>query len=1002
MAGAFSQSVVCPVLIGRTTHLQAAAHAIEQAKNRRGRTLLVAGEAGIGKSRLVVAARQEAERLDVLALQGNCFESDRSIPYAPLLDLLRNFLATRPAEEIARCVGFIGNELVKVLPELVVWLPDVEPSPPVDPEQETRRLFQALVQLFARLAATQPLLVVVEDLHWSDDTSLEFLLHLARRTAHLPVLLLLTYRPSDASPSLTHFLARLDRERLATELTLAPLTFVDVDAMIRSIFSLQNPVRAEFLYAIYSLTEGNPFFIEEILKSLVMAGDIYQTGGTWNRKLMEEISIPRSVQDAVQRRSEMLSVPAQQVLRLAAVAGRRFDFGLLQALAHHGEQELLRLIKELIVAQLVVEESAERFAFRHALTRQAISSQLLARERRALHQRIAETMEELYERDLEMYISDLAYHFYEAEAWEKALRYARRAGERAQRLHSPRAAAEHFTRALEAARALGMAPSPSLYRARGQAYSILGEFEQARADLEAALETARQEGETQTEWETLLDLGLLWAGRDYAQAGDYYQRAYALAQQMAEPTALAHSLNRIGNWHLNREQPEQALHYHEEALAIFRWTGSQRGLASTLDLLAMTSILSGDLFSGQRYCREAIELFEELDDRQALSSALVTHGIGSGSFQTDMMIGPDVPLAERTERMERSLRLARDIGWRSGEAFALFMLVAALGPQGEYARALECGRASIEIAEEIEHHQWITGACCMVGLLYLDLLTPEEAEPHLERGLALANELRSLYWIRCTVAALASAHTLKGDFQKAESLLAAIAELRPSPGLAPRFVWCARLELALAQGDPVAALEIADQLVATAANAGPGRVAFRLAYLRGKALAALRRTDEAEAELLAAREVAEARGARSLLWQIRVALGNLYQATSRQVEAEREFSEAHALVEMLAGNVPAGSLRDSFVERATAMIPRVLPPTRRAMKPAAGGLTPREREVATLVAQGKSNREIAEALVVGERTVETHVGNVLSKLGFTSRTQIAAWAVDQGLTQLSE
>ena len=256
------------------------------------------------------------------------------------------------------------------------------------------------------------MLLVVEDLHWSDDLSLEFLQYLARGVAPHALAMLLTYRSDEVQPRLRHVLAQLDRERLAQEVTLTPLTREEVGAMLRATFALQRPLRAEFLEAIYSLTEGNPFFVEEVLKSLVAAGQIFYTDGGWERKSLEELHIPRSVQDAVQQRVEQLSMDAQQVLQLAAVAGRRFDFGLLQHLTRFDEQALLRLIKELIAAQLVVEESAEQFAFRHALTRQAIYTSMLARERQALHRQIAETLEQLYPDSLDAHLGDIAYHFY--------------------------------------------------------------------------------------------------------------------------------------------------------------------------------------------------------------------------------------------------------------------------------------------------------------------------------------------------------------------------------------------------------------------------------------------------------------------------------------------------------------------------------------------------------------------------------------------------------------
>ncbi len=576
--------------------------------------------------------------------------------------------------------------------------------PRLDPEQEKRRLFAALTQYFLNRAATCPLLLIVEDVHWSDDTSMEFLHYLARRCVTHPLLVLLTYRSDEVRSSLRHWLAQLDREHLAQEEALTRLTRSDTDAMLRAIFDLQRPVPVETLDALYGLTEGNPFFIEEILKSLIATGGIFYAHGAWDRKPLGELHIPRSIQDAVQQRSDHLSASARQVLILAAVAGRRFDFAVLQQLTHHDEQQLLLLMKELMAVQLVVEESADQFAFRHALTRQVVYAQLLVRERQTLHRRIAETMEHLYAGALEAHLADLAYHFYEAGLWEKALEYAEQAGERAQRLYAPRAAIEQYTRALNAAHQLALAPSSALYRARGQAYETLGEFERACRDYEQALEVAHSAHDGVAEWQSVIDLGFLWAGRDYQQTGVYFRRAIDLARALADPNLLAHSLNRLGNWHLNAGQALEALRCHQEALLTFRGLHDRHGLAETLDLLGMANLLNSDLLQSTADYRQAVELFRETDNRQGLVSSLGTLVIcSSGNYSTLMEVRVVTSLADVVSQGETARSLAREIGQRSGEAFTLICLGTCLGPRGEYAQALELLQESLHIAKEIEH-----------------------------------------------------------------------------------------------------------------------------------------------------------------------------------------------------------------------------------------------------------------------------------------------------------
>jgi len=1012
----FQKPVVCPVLIDRVNDLVTLQALIDQAKSGRGQVVLLSGEAGIGKTRLVAEVKTNAVAHDFLLVQGSCFPTDQAIPYAPLLDLLRSFL-TGPHDKSgsrdksgtlsamsAPEVTQLAQAFLPLLPDAGHLLPGAPPVPvliSLDPEQEKRRRFEILADFLTAQAVEHPVLLVVEDLHWSDDTSLEYLHYLARRCAAHPLLLLLTYRSDEMRPSLRHFLAQLDRERLAQEVSLARLRREGVEAMLRAIFALPHTTRFELLDPIYALTDGNPFFVEEILTSLIASGEIYQANGRWERKPLSELHIPRSVQDAVQQRTDQLSEPTRQVLTLAAVTGRRFDFALLQELTPYDEQHLLSLIKEMIAAQVVVEESAEQFAFRHALTRQAIYADLLVRERKALHRRIADTMERLYAPTLETHLADLAYHFYEAGTWEKALEYGQRAGEQAVRLYSPHAAIEQATRALDAAERGLIPPPASLNRLRGQAYETLGNFEQARLDYETTLQMAQRAGDRRAEWQALCDLGFLWTGRDYTRAGTYFQQALELARHMDDPLTLAHSLNRLGNWHVNIEQPGEALHYHQEALTLFEEAHDQHGLAETHDLLGMANALGGDLLQASASYQRAVALFQDLDDRQGLASSLSTLMIigEGGGYEIETMVPASTSFAQSLHFGEQALKTARDIGQRSAEAYALLGLAQYLGPQGEYARALEAAQASLALAEQIEHRQWLTGAHWQLGVLYLDLLALPEAQHHLEQALVLAQEVGSWNWMRIVSGFLAPAYFHQHDLTRAESILTSALE----PGAAmqtigQRLVWTARADLALARGDSGLALDITDRLIASAANMSDKYAIPRLWKLRGEALTTLGRIEEAETMLRAAQESAHAYGLRPWLWRICVALGKLYQAQARQEEAEQTFSTARACIEELAANVPDERLQEQFLSRATAILPhaRPLSPERVARR-AFGGLTMRERQVAALIAQGKINREIAAVLVVSERTVESHVSSIMFKLDVHSRRQIRDWAVEKGL-----
>ncbi len=994
----FGSPVICPVLIGRTSELAALHLCVEQVKSGKGQLALLSGEAGIGKSRLVVETKTYATAQGFLLLQGQCFPTDRTCPYAPLLDLLRSHLAASPPEQVAADLGSLASTLSPLLPDLLPPSSDLPSLPSPDPEQEKRRLFAALAQFFTGQTRKQAVLFVIEDIHWSDDTSLEFLHYLVRHSTAKPLLLLLTYRDDEVHPRLRQFLAQLDRERLAQEIGLTHLTRDNVDAMLRAIFSLPHSARLELPDPIYDQTEGNPFFVEEVLKSLLASGDIFYLNGRWERKPLAELHIPRSVQDAVQQRTDHLSEEARQVLNLAAVAGRHFDFALLQALTGHDEAQLLLLLKELIAAQLVVEESDEQFAFRHALTRQAVYRQLLARERKALHRTIAETLERLSATSVEAHLADLAFHFFEAGTWEQALAYGQRAGEQAQALYAPQAATLHFTRALDAARHASLTPPINLYRSRGLAYETQGDFERALADQETALRLAREASDQHAEWQSLYDLGFLWTGRNYAQAGTYFQQALAQARQMDDPLSLAHSLNRLGNWYVNVEQPHEALRYHQEALATFDALADQHGKASTLDLLGMTSLLSGDLQQSSVYYEQAIGLFRELGERQRLPNSLASLMCCGGYYENETLV-PAIGFARSLQQGELAAKIASEIGLRSDEAYALIHIAMCLSPRGEYARALEVAQRGLAIAAEIEHRQWMAAGHRALGAVYLDVLEFTEAQQHLEQALALAQEVGSLYWTRIASGFLALVSLAQHDAARAESLLNAVfGPDEPTQTVGQRLVWYARAELALVRNDPQRALLITDQLLATAAGLTSESDIPHLAKLRAEALIKLKQAAEAETLLQQARATALERGLRPLLWRIDLTLGKLAHSQRRYEEAEQIFATAQETLDDLASGLPDETLRQGFLQQAQALFPHTRQPSSlRLTKRSFEGLTQREREVAALIARGRSNREIADALVVVPRTVETHVSSILSKLGFTSRAQIAVWAAEKGL-----
>jgi DNA-binding CsgD family transcriptional regulator len=294
----------------------------------------------------------------------------------------------------------------------------------------------------------------------------------------------------------------------------------------------------------------------------------------------------------------------------------------------------------------------------------------------------------------------------------------------------------------------------------------------------------------------------------------------------------------------------------------------------------------------------------------------------------------------------------------------------------------------------------MTGARLTLGVVHLDMLAMPEAEEFLTSALRLAQEIGSLNFIRVASSSLASLYLHLHRFADAERVLDAALPpdgLMTSVGL--RGCWFARAALSLAREDANTTLDIVERLMAST-DAG---VSGSVWHVRGDALARLGRAAEALDVLETARLVAREQVARNRVWRIDASLARVLRGMGRREDAERVLAEARSTLHDLAANIDDPRLREAFLREAAAWVPAPPAPTaRQAAKQRFAGLTAREREVARLVARGSSNRAIADQLIVGERTVESYVGNILTKLGFNSRTQIAAWVVESGLAEADD
>lgn len=565
-------------------------------------------------------------------------------------------------------------------------------------------------------------------------------------------------------------------------------------------------------------------------------------------------------------------------------------------------------------------EQEPTFAFKHALIQETAYTSLMRHDRRRLHRLVAEALEKAYPHRLAELAPRLAEHFDEAGETARALYYFEQAAEFAAAHYANREALAFYTKALDAALDLRTDTRDSLLRARGVIYERIGDFDAARADLENALAIARGEHDDQAEWQSLMDLGFAWLARDYGRAGDYFEKALELARNSNNDARLAHTLNRLGNWYMNNEDVQRARTYHREALNIFERLNDTKGIADTLDLLGMTGLMGGDFYSGNEHFHQAIDLYQILHDRQGMAGGWIAMYLQNSTLQSDTLVLPP-GIATPADGLIQLPALTQELGWRAGEANALWVLGEGFAGAGDYGRAFELENQAIAIANEIGHKQWLSAATMLRGAIHADLLDYAAAQPDLERAVELAHEMGSLHWTRVGAGFLGSTLIARQELDRAQEILDRhMPESLPAITLGQRQSWVARVELALARHDATRAMGTLDHLLKFAANLTPDIVIPRLWLLRAQSLMQLERPEEAEKFLNAARANLTEHPQDRLLWRVECLATHVYRAQGQDARAEQAAQIARQIVNKLAVTVPDATLRARFVERATTLL----------------------------------------------------------------------------------
>ncbi|UCH87011.1 MAG: AAA family ATPase [Dehalococcoidia bacterium] len=495
---------------------------LDQAVRGHGALVMIGGEPGVGKTRLAEELVAEARERGLLTLVGHCYEMEGATPYIPFVEILKASIQMVPPAALRETLGDSAPEVAKLLPELRRLFPDIPPPLELPPEQERYYLFNSMQEFMERSGRAQILLLVLEDLHWADDSTMLLLQHIAQRLQEMPVLIVGTYRDVelDVARPLARTLRELTPQRLANRLALKRLPQDTVEAMLRALTEQEPPL--SLVQAIYSETEGNPFFVEEVFKHLAEEGKLFDAQGRWRRDLsINELDVPEGIRLVIGQRLERLNEEWRRALTAAAVIGRGFSFELLEALGEVDTDVLLDAVDEAERAHLITAASdgpEDRFTFAHELIRQTLLSGISSPRRRRLHLRVAEAMELVYARALEEHTADLAHHLYQAGAAadpRKTAHYLTLAGESAIAAAAFEEALRYYDSALSLQPTDDRRGHADLLYKRGLAKRSLGRLEDAFADWREALVAHDELGDAEAVGRICHEMSaqLIWAAR---------------------------------------------------------------------------------------------------------------------------------------------------------------------------------------------------------------------------------------------------------------------------------------------------------------------------------------------------------------------------------------------------------------------------------------------------------------------------------------------------------
>jgi len=701
----------------------------------KGQVLLIAGEAGIGKTRLVSEFGQYAHASGSVFACGTSYEQEAIPPYAPWVDVLRSVINETRREVLARIPGIWAAEISRLVPELESqakelgikgWILGRESSSFITPttDQERVRLFQAVTDFLKTLSQQQPLILFLDDLLWADTASLQLFHYVARRISRHKIMLIATYRDVELEEShpLSRIILDLNRERLLHQIALSRFT-IDFVAKLISNNLGGGEVSEELMELVYDKTGGNPFFAEEVLRSLVEQGAVFKGDARWAIKDVVSLQIPTSVKAVIKQRIGHLSDECVQTLSAASVVGVQFNFNLLMKTIEYDEDRLMGLMESALKARFVEEKEVGNevfYFFADEQIRDFFYEEISLIRRRKFHLKVGQAIEELGRGNMD----ELAHHYIQGGDIIKAADYSVKAGDNAARIYAHQEALKHYTNALE-----------------------LLEETQTEKRLDILTKSA---------------FAALYLG-DLRKTASLCKKAIEVAQNLGnvKRNAELHALFAIATWYFTSDK-HRALKILQEGLKIIEKLEDTVEEAVICQSIGRIYALTGEEQTAIPWCHRAINIAKKSGANEVLAQAYQSLAIS-------------LPLEKKNEiltYLEESRRISLENRFEDPTCRAHVNLGCTYSIlKGDYKNAEEIYLKGIDYARRIGflgYAEWMAGE--LAEYVYIPLGELKKCEQTALASLKVAQELGELYVVRAKLP-LTLCHLYRGDLDKVEPLL---------------------------------------------------------------------------------------------------------------------------------------------------------------------------------------------------------------------------------------